>query len=113
MWSGVAADGQNAAGDLRVHGLDAAVEHLGKAGDFGDVADRHAGFAQIMRAVPPVEMISAPSSLKPARKIDDTGLVGDADEDASQGHQSHDSTAPRPQACARSAAHSPRPSCSE
>ena len=35
---GLGANGQNTAGDARVNGLDAAVEHLGELGDFGDFA---------------------------------------------------------------------------
>ena len=46
MCSAIGAHGEDAAGDLGVHGLDAAVEHLGKAGDVGDVLHGDAGFAE-------------------------------------------------------------------
>ena len=42
----VAADVEQAAVDLGMEGLDAAVEHLGKAGEVADVLDGEAGFAQ-------------------------------------------------------------------
>ena len=38
--------------------------------------------SRIMRAVPPVEMNSAPSSCEGAGEIDDAGFVGDTDKDA-------------------------------
>ena len=43
---GVGAHGQNAAGDLGMDGLDAAIQHLGKSGDLADVGDGDAGLAQ-------------------------------------------------------------------
>ena len=46
MWAGRAADGEDAAGDEGVEGFDAAIEHFGEAGDFGDVADGDVGIAE-------------------------------------------------------------------
>ena len=43
---GVAADGEEAAVDLGVKGLDPAVHHLGEAGEGGDVGDGDAGVPQ-------------------------------------------------------------------
>ena len=43
---GVVADSEDGAGDLRMHGFDAAVEHFGEAGDFADIFDGDAVFAQ-------------------------------------------------------------------
>ena len=43
---GVAADVEQAAVHLGVEGLDAAVEHLGKAGEVADVLDGEAGIAK-------------------------------------------------------------------
>ena len=43
---GVVADVEDAAVDLGVEGLDAAVEHLGEAGEVADVADLEAGVAE-------------------------------------------------------------------
>src|ERR1035441_2425404 len=40
---GVGAHGENAAGDLGVHGLDAAIQHLGKSRDVADIGDGDAG----------------------------------------------------------------------
>ena len=45
----------------RVQGLDPAVHHLGKAGEFGDFGDREAG-RLIAACVPPVEISSTPRS---------------------------------------------------
>ena len=60
---GVAADVEQAAVDLGMEGLDAAVEHLRKAGEFADVLDGRPA-SRRARAVPPVETSSTP---KPAR----------------------------------------------
>ncbi len=46
---GVAANVENAAVDLRVECFDAAVEHLGEAGEIGDVADGEPGLAKHLR----------------------------------------------------------------
>ncbi len=56
---GFAADVQHATVDVGMQRLDAAVQHLRKAGEIGDVADGQAGFARV-RAVPPVETSSTP-----------------------------------------------------
>ncbi len=64
----------------RMDGLQAAVQHLGKSGDFGDLAHRHTGRFESARAVPPVEMISTPRSRKPCGEFHHAGFVGDADE---------------------------------
>ena len=56
---GVGAHGEDAAGDFGMHGLDAAIQHFGKSGDVADVGDGNPA-SRSRRAVPPVEMSSAP-----------------------------------------------------
>ena len=79
---GLAAHGQDAAGDLGMHGLDAAVEHFGKAGDFRDVAHRHAGFAQQPGGAAGRDQLRRRDRAQVAGEVDDAGFVGDADQGA-------------------------------
>jgi hypothetical protein len=58
---GQVAPRQQAAVDLGVQRLHAAVQHLGKAGDLGHFGDRQAGSASSL-AVPPVESSLMPSA---------------------------------------------------
>ena len=86
---GLRPHGENAAGDARVNRLHAAVQHLRKSGDLGDIADRNARLAQHL-PVPPVEMISIPRLAQSPGELHEPGLVGDADESAFEfGHKWH------------------------
>ena len=71
---GVAAHGEDAAGDVGVHGLHAAVEHFGKAGDLGDVRDGDAARAQQRGGAAGGDEFHAHGA-QLAREIDDAGLV--------------------------------------
>ena len=51
-----------------MHGLDASIEHLRKAGDFGDIANGNAGFAQKPRSTAGGNQIGA-EGMQAARKI--------------------------------------------
>ena len=82
---GVGAHGEDGAGDVGVHGLDAAVEHFGEAGDVGGVGDGDAVSRRSL-AVPPVEMSSMPR-VEGEGEFGDVGFFGDADEGAADlGH---------------------------
>ena len=72
-----AAHGQQAAVHLGMQRLHAAVEHLGKARELGDILHRRAPSARSAAAVPPVEISSTPISCKRSRELDETRLVGD------------------------------------
>ncbi len=61
---GYAAAREDAAVDLRVQCLDAAVHHLGKPGDVGDADDGKARLRSAL-AVPPVETSSKPRAASP------------------------------------------------
>ena len=64
---GVAADGEQAAVDLGVQGLDAAVHHLGKAGVRGDVGHGDAGVLQgLGRAAGRQDLDAARASARPS-----------------------------------------------
>ena len=90
---GVAADGEDAAGDLGMHGLHAAVQHFGKAGDLGNILHAYAGLANEARGAAGGDQFRS-QSRQTARKIDNSGFIGDTDEDAANfGHllQAYDS----------------------
>ena len=78
--AGLAAHGEDAAGDLGVHGLDATVKHLGEAGDVGDVPHRHSGFADLARGAAGGDQFGA-QLMQLAGEINDAGLVSHADQD--------------------------------
>ena len=89
---GVAANRQNAAGDLGVQRLHAPVEHFGKAGDLGDVPHRHAALANQPRRAAGGDEFRAQLHQR-ARELHNPGLVGDADEcPPNLSHQKDDST---------------------
>jgi hypothetical protein len=76
---GQVAPRQQAAVDARVQGLDAAVQHLGEAGDLGHLGHRQAGVGQ-QPAVPPVDSSARRSGMQRAGEFDDAGLVGDREQ---------------------------------
>src|ERR1700733_940957 len=65
----------------RMQRLDAAVEHLGEAGEFGDVLDGDAGIAQQLRRASGGDEFDAEAG-ELAREIYESGLVGDAENGA-------------------------------
>ena len=73
------AHGEDRAGDLRVHGLDAAVEHLGKAGYLGDVANREAGVPQGFGSAAGGDQLDAKTG-EFTGEVADAGLIGDTDQ---------------------------------
>ena len=82
----VGADGEDGAGDFRVHGFDAAVEHFGEAGDFGDIADGDAGVAEESGGAAGGDEFGA-EVVEAAGEFGDTGFIGDAEEGAANlGH---------------------------
>ena len=75
----VFANGEDGASDLRMHGLDASVEHFGKAGDFADILHGDAGIAQKTRRSAGRDQFGA--ELRQASgEIGHTCLIGNADE---------------------------------
>ncbi len=77
----VAANVEQAAVDLGMEGLDAAVEHLGKAGQIADVLDAEAGLAQCPRGAAGGDQLHAKAG-QDAGKLDQAGLVGNAQQGA-------------------------------
>ena len=75
----IGADGQNSARDLGVQGLNAPVEHLGEAGDFGDVFDGDARLAEQASGSAGGDDLRAHAS-QLAGEFDGSGLVGNTDE---------------------------------
>ena len=61
-----------------MHGLDAAIEHFGEAGDLADVADGNARFAQQSGGAAGGDQLGAQCG-QALGKLGHTGLVGDAD----------------------------------
>ena len=74
---GVAATGEDAAVHQRVQRLDAAVHHLGKAGDVGDVGDGQAGLGQRSGGAAGGDQFEAARS-QAGGQFDQSGLVGNA-----------------------------------
>ncbi len=72
---GVAANVEQAAVNLGVQGLDAAVEHLGKAGQIADVLDGEAGLAQRTRRSAGRDQFHA-KARQCLGKLHQAGLVG-------------------------------------
>ncbi len=83
---GVAADVEDAAVDVGVEGLDAAVEHLGEAGEVGDVADFEAGVAEGVGGAAGGDELDAVAG-EGAGEVDEAGLVGDGEEGAADGFE--------------------------
>ena len=73
----IVADVQNAAVHLGMQRLHPAVEHLGEAGQLGDVFDCDAGIAQQLRGAAGGNQLDAHAG-ELTRKVDQSGLVGDA-----------------------------------
>ena len=67
--------------DLGVKRLDAAVEHFGEAGEFGDVFDGDAGVAQEFGGASGGDEFDAERG-ELAGEIDESGFVGDAENGA-------------------------------
>ena len=78
---GVVANREQRRVELRVQGLDAAVEDLRRARQLLDVRTSTPA-SRSAAAVPPVETISIPSVARPAREVGDARLVGDRDQRA-------------------------------
>ena len=80
-WSAPVAPRQQPAMDRRVQRLDPAVEHLGKAGDRGDLGHREPGLGEV-RAVPPVETSATPRPASAPANGTSPALVADRDQRA-------------------------------
>ena len=76
---GVGAHGEDAAGDLGVHGLDAAIEHLGKSGDVADIGDGDSGIAKQARGAAGGDEFGAHAG-EGGGEFEDAGLIGDAEQ---------------------------------
>ena len=77
---GVAAHGEKAALHLGMQRLHAAIEHLGKAGELGDIEYRIPASASVLR-VPPVETSSTPHAAS-ARAKSTSPVLSDTDKRA-------------------------------
>ena len=73
----VIAPGQDAAVQRRMQRLDAAVHHLGKAGQVGHAGDRQAGVGQRAGGAAGRDQLEAAGG-QAAADVDDAGLVGNA-----------------------------------
>ena len=78
---GFAADVEQAAVDLGMEGFDAAVEHFGEAGEFADVFDGEAGFAEGAGGAAGRDQFDAVAGER-LGEVDEAGFVGDAEEGA-------------------------------
>ena len=78
---GIVADGEQAAMHRRMQGLDAAVHHLRKAGQVGDVEDGEAGLAQRFARAAGRNELDAVAGER-AGELDNPGLVGHGNEGA-------------------------------
>ena len=76
---GVVAPGQDARLDARVHGLDAAAEHLGELGDVGHLGDRDALVAEHPGGAAGRDDLDSHAG-QGARELFETGFVEDGDE---------------------------------
>ena len=85
---GIVADGEDAAVDARVQRLDAAIEHLGKAGHVGDVAHGQAGVGQRLARAAGGDQLDAEAG-QAASQVDQAGLVADAEQGAADGAKGH------------------------
>ena len=79
-----AANVEEAAVDLGVQGFDAAVEHLGEAGEVGDVADGEAGFAEGPGGAAGRDELDAMPGER-AGEVEEAGFIGDGEEGAADG----------------------------
>ena len=80
---GIFAAMQDAAVNLGMQRLDAAIEHLGESGEIGDVFDGDAGIAQEFRGASGGDEFDAKRG-KLAGEIDESGFVGDAENGAAE-----------------------------
>ena len=78
---GIFAAMQDAAVNFGVQRLDAAVEHFGEAGEFGDVFDGDAGIAQQLGGASGGDEFDVQRG-EFAGEVDEPGLVGDAEDGA-------------------------------
>ncbi len=81
---GVVADVEDAAVDLGVEGLDAAVEHLGKAGEVGDIADGEAGVAEGFGGASGGDQLDVVGG-EGLGEFDEAGFVGYGEEGSADG----------------------------
>ena len=81
---GVVADVEDSAVDLGVEGFDAAVEHLGEAGEVGDVADGEAGFAEGFGGAAGGDEFDVVGG-EGAGEVDEACFVGDGEEGSADG----------------------------
>jgi hypothetical protein len=79
-----AADIEQATVDARVEGLDAAVEHFGKASQVADVLDLQAGFAESAGSAAGGNELNAEAG-EYLGEGNEAGLIGDAKEGAADG----------------------------
>ena len=78
---GIAANREQSAVHRGMQGLDAAVHHLGKAGQLGNVDDREPGLAQRLARAAGGDEFDAVAG-ESAGELDDPALVGNGDESA-------------------------------
>ncbi len=78
---GFSAHGEDAGGDARVDGFNAAIHHFGELSDFGDVGDGDAGIAQKAGCSAGGDELGAKRG-EAAGEIGKSGFIGDAEEDA-------------------------------
>jgi hypothetical protein len=64
--------------------LDAAVEHLGEAGEVGDISDRQAGIPESLGGASGGDEFYV-MGYKGASKVDQAGLIGDGEKSAMDG----------------------------
>ena len=76
---GVGAHGEDAAGDFGMHGLDAAIQHLGKSGDVADIGDGDPGIAKEARGAAGGDEFGAHAG-EGGGEFEDAGLIGDAEQ---------------------------------
>ena len=81
-----AADVEDAAVDLGMKGLDAAIEHLGEAGEIADVADVEASVTERARGAAGRDEFDAVAG-EGAGEIDKAGLVCDGQKGTADGLQ--------------------------
>ncbi len=81
---GVVPQAEQAAMDLGMEGLDPAVQHLGKAGEIGNILDGDPFFPQQLGRPPGGEDLHSEAVEFPG-EVNDSGFVGNADEGAFDG----------------------------
>ena len=76
---GIVADGEDASGDARVHGLHAAIQHLGEAGHIGDVFHRKARVPQRTRRAARGNQVDL-KRVQPFGEENNSRFIGNAEE---------------------------------